>query len=63
MSDSPRGRLLEPDCPDPGATALGELPPRSFAPRISQFTPAHKRHVYRIYVVRVCSGVLVYSNI
>jgi len=26
MSDSPRGRLLEPDCPDPGATTPGELP-------------------------------------
>ena len=25
-SDSPRGRLLDPDCPDPGATAPGELP-------------------------------------
>jgi len=25
-SDSSRGRLLEPDCPDSGATALGELP-------------------------------------
>ena len=24
-SDSPRGRLLGPDCPDPGATAPGEL--------------------------------------
>jgi len=24
-SDSPRGRLLETDCPDPGATAPGEL--------------------------------------